>query len=133
MSEPHDGEESMKYLCLVYHEEGRMAALSAAVRAELMRETVEVQRQLRCNGYEIASALLQPGSAAATIRVRGTTLAISEGSVAGTQEHLGGFYLIEARDFNDALRIAARLPPARIGSVEIRPVQEPWPEANADG
>jgi hypothetical protein len=116
----------MRYLCLVYHEEERIAALSEMIQAELTRETLEFRDQLRQSGYEITSSPLQPTNAAATVRVRDGILAISEGPFAATREQLGGFYLIEARDLNDAIRVASRMPPARFGCIEVRPVQD-WP------
>jgi hypothetical protein len=116
----------MRYLCLVYHEEEKFDALSETVQAELICETIEFRDQLRRGGYEIASSPLQPTKAATTIRVRNGTLTISEGPFAATREQLGGFYLIEARDLNDAIRVASRIPPARVGCIEVRPLQE-WP------
>ena|SRR5215218_1506448 len=114
----------MKYLCLVYHEEAKIDALSETVQAELICETMEFRDHLRRSGYEIASSPLQPVKAATTIRVRDGALAITEGPFAVTHEQLGGFYLIEARDLNDAIRIASRMPPARLGCIEVRPLQE---------
>jgi hypothetical protein len=116
--------DTMKYLCLVYHEEAKIDALAETVQSELICETIEFRDHLRRSGYEIASSPLQPAKAATTIRVRDGTLAITEGPVATTQEQLGGFYLIEARDLNDAIRVASRMPPARIGCIEVRPLQE---------
>lgn len=120
------GGKRMKYLCLVYFEEDKIAGLAETLLAELNCETIVFRDHLRRSGYEIAASPLQPTKSATTIRVRDGTLAISEGPFAPTREQLGGFYLIEARDLNDAIRVASRMPPARVGSIEVRPLQD-WP------
>lgn len=114
----------MRYLCLIYHEEERTDALPDAVREELFCESIQFRQHLRDNGQEIVSSFLQPSAAAATIRVREGKLAITEGPFARTREQLGGFYLIEARDLNDAIRLASYMPPARVGCIEVRPLQD---------
>jgi hypothetical protein len=114
----------MKYLCLVYHEEERIDALPASEHDHLVQEECDYRAELGRSGYHIASSPLQSVQSATTIRVRSGKLAITDGPVAETREQLGGFYLIEARDLNEAIRVAARIPPARLGCVEVRPLRE---------
>jgi len=106
----------MKYLCLVYGEEGKIAAMPDD-------ECMAFDSTLRSRGQCVASEALQPASTATTIRMRGGKLSISDGPYAETKENLAGFYLIEARDLNEAIQIAAQIPPARVGSIEVRPVR----------
>jgi hypothetical protein len=114
----------MKYLCLVYQEEAKIDALPTSEYNELIHEDLDYRNELGRCGYHIASAPLQSVQSATTIRVRNGKLAITDGPFAETREQLGGFYLIEARDLNDAIRVAAKMPPARIGSIEVRPLRE---------
>jgi hypothetical protein len=107
----------MKYLCLVYAEE---AALDAIADAECMDYGKEMERA----GQRIAAEALQPVHTATTLRVRDGRLSITDGPFAETKEQLAGFYLIEADDLDAAIRIAAGIPPARVGSIEVRPVRE---------
>ncbi|MFZ5722198.1 MAG: YciI family protein [Pseudomonadota bacterium] len=106
----------MKYLCLVYGEEERIAAMDD-------HDCLAVDRALREGGHCIASEALQPVSTATTVRVRGGRLSISDGPFAETKEALAGFYLIEARDLNEAIQLAAKIPPAQVGCIEVRPVR----------
>ncbi len=114
----------MKYLCLVYHDEATLAALPEREYDAIVDEVLAYREELRASGHYITSAPLQPVHTATTIRVRHGTLAITDGPSAETTEQLGEFYLIEARDLNDAIRVASRMPPARIGSIEVRPIKE---------
>jgi hypothetical protein len=122
-------EESLhvKYLCLVYEEEAKVDALpeceSSTIRDEELDYLEELQRSGRC----LASARLQPAETAATIRVHNGSVFISDVPAAGTKERLGGFHLIDARDLNDAIRIAAKLPWARLGWIDVRPLEECHP------
>ena len=106
----------MKYLCLVYGEEAAMAAMDD-------RECLAFDQSIRDSGHCVASEALQPVASATTVRVRNGRLSVSDGPFAETKEALAGFYMIEARDLNEAIQIAARIPPAAVGSVEIRPVR----------
>lgn len=110
----------MKYLCLVYGEETLMAGIPDA-------ECAEWGQTLDANGKYIAAEALQPVETAATVRVRGGEVSVTDGPFAETKEQLAGFYLIDADDLDEALRIAARIPPARIGSIEVRPIRELTP------
>lgn len=114
----------MKYLCLVYHEEAKIDALPRSEYDAIMAEVLAYRQELRESGHYITSSPLQPVGAATTIRVRGGKVTISDGPFAETREQLGGFYLIEASDLNDAIRVATRMPPARLGSIEVRPLKE---------
>ena len=113
----------MRYLCLVYIEPAKLQALSQGELAELNAEAVAFDEELRRSGHYVAASALEPVEAATTLRVRDGRLSITDGPFAETKEHLGGFVLIEARDLNEAMHVAARIPPARIGSIEVRPVR----------
>jgi len=107
----------MKYLCLVYMEERKLHAVPD-------RECVACGEGLRNGGQLIAAEALQSIETATTVRVRNGKVSVTDGPFAETKEQLAGFYLIEARDLNDAIQVAAKIPPAREGSVEVRPVRE---------
>jgi hypothetical protein len=113
----------MKYLCLVYFEQKVLDDLSASEDAALARESIAYDDDLRRNGHYIASAALQPVRSATTVRMRGDKLSMTDGPFAETREIMGGFIYIDARDLNEALRIAGNIPMARLGSIEVRPVQ----------
>lgn len=107
----------MKYLCLVYGEESLMATVDDA-------ECVASNESLQREGKRIAAEALHPVNTATTVRVRDGGVSITDGPFAETKEQLAGFYLVDADDLDDAIRIAAKIPAARIGSVEVRPVRE---------
>jgi hypothetical protein len=106
----------MKYLCLVYGEEGAMARVDDI-------HCLDFDRSVRESGHCIASEALEPVSTAVTVRVRKGKVTVTDGPFAETKEMLAGFYLIEARDLEEATRIAARIPPAEVGSIEVRPIR----------
>jgi hypothetical protein len=114
---------TMKYLCLAYEEESKLNALSRSEWDSLRRETLAYVEELRQKGYLISAEPLQSVRTAATVRVRDGKLSITDGPFAETRETLGGFFLVEARDLNEAVRIASRWPSARLGSIEVRPVE----------
>lgn len=114
----------MKYLCLVYHEEAVIDALPKSEFDTIVSDTIAYCDELRRSGHYIASDALEYVQAATTIRVRNGKVSITDGPFAETKEQLGGFYIIEARDLNDAIRIASLMPPARRGSIEVRPIRE---------
>ena len=107
----------MKYLCLVYLEGSKMHAVPDT-------ECKACGDGFRSRGMLVAAEALQPIETATTVRVRGGQLSVTDGPFAETKEQLAGFYLLEARDLNEAIQAAAKIPPAREGSVEIRPVRE---------
>jgi len=104
----------MKYLCLVYGEEARISAMDD-------QECLEYDAGLRESGRCVASEALEPVATATTVRVRNGRTSVSDGPFAETKEQLGGIFLIEATDLNDAIRVAAKIPTARWGSIEVRP------------
>ena len=106
----------MKYLCLVYLDENRLHELPD-------EDCVEYDASIRESGHCIASEALQSVQTATTVRVRNGKMSITDGPFAETKEQLAGFYMIEARDLNEAIQIASKIPPARVGSVEVRPVR----------
>ena len=117
----------MKYLCLVYHEEAMMDALPEREHDAITDDVLAYREELRQNGHYLASSPLQSVRTATTIRVRNGKLAVTDGPFAETKEQLGGFYLIDARDLNEAIRVASKMPPARIGCIEVRPLKELTP------
>lgn len=106
----------MKYLCLVYLDEKRLAEVPDS-------ECVAYNATLRTDGRCLASEALQSAHTATTVRVRNGQVSITDGPFAETKEQLAGFYLVEARDLNEAIQIAAKIPPARVGCIEVRPVR----------
>jgi len=117
----------MKYLCLLHLEEKKLAALTAADQERLMAECAAYNEELRKGGHYVASNALEAADTATILRVRGANVTITDGPYAETKEQLGGYLLMEARDLNEALHLAARLPPGRLGSIEVRPVKEAKP------
>lgn len=116
----------MKYLCLVYFEESKLHNVPESPEDE---ECVAYDQGLREQGHVLASEALEPVSTATTVRVRDGRSSVTDGPFAETKEQLGGFHLIEARDLDEAIRIASGIPSARIGSIEIRPIRRlPVPE-----
>ena len=115
----------MKYLCLVYSEESKLHALPESPRDS---ECMAYADSLRGNGRMLAGHALAPVATATTVRVRNGVVSITDGPFAETKEQLAGFYLIEARDLNEAIQVAAKIPPARVGSIEVRPVRELQPD-----
>ncbi len=111
----------MKYLCLVYFDEKKLHAVPESPEDE---ECHAYDQELRERGYVIASEALAPVETASTVRVNDGQTSVTDGPFAETKEQLGGFYMIEARDMNEAIQVAARIPAARIGCVEVRPVRE---------
>jgi hypothetical protein len=111
----------MKYLCLVYCDEATLHSSPDSPRDE---ECLAYAEGLHSNGHMLAAEALQPVSTATTVRMRSGKMLITDGPFAETKEQLAGFYLVEARDLNEALQVAARIPAARVGCVEVRPVRE---------
>jgi hypothetical protein len=111
----------MKYLCVVYVDERAFAAMSESELAALDEASLANDEELRRSGHLILAQALQPVATATTIRVRNGRMAATDGPFAETTEQLGGFAFIEARDLNEAIRIAGRMPMAKVGSIEVRP------------
>jgi hypothetical protein len=114
----------MRYLCLVYIEEGKLAALSKDAFATLVSDALDYADELKRGGHWLAHDALQPVSAAVTVRRHDGKVSVHDGPFAETKEQLGGFILIEARDLNEAIQLASRIPMTRIGSIEVRPVAD---------
>jgi hypothetical protein len=112
----------MRYLCLVYADEARVNGMSQQEIDALIDETAANNEELRASRQLILAQALEQVDEAMTVRVRDGRLSVTDGPFAETNEQLGGFVLIEARDLNEALQIAGRIPSARLGSVEVRPV-----------
>ncbi len=112
----------MKYLCLIYDQESTLQAMSEAEGSAFMGEYGTFTQELIGAGKMLGGEELSPVSTATTIRIRNGVLTTTDGPFAETKEQLGGFYLIDATDLNDAIRIASRIPSARIGSIEVRPI-----------
>jgi len=115
----------MKYLCLVYQDEARLAALPDADLDELVAGCLGWVQELERHGQHVFSAGLQAASTATSLHMRDGRVLATDGPFTETKECLGGFTVFEARDLNEALHIASRLPAARTGTVEVRPVLDP--------
>ena len=114
----------MKYLCLIYDEEKALSGMSKAEADAFMGEYFAFTEGIKKSGHYLAGEALKPVHTATTVRVRNGKMSTTDGPFAETKEQLGGFYMIEARDLNDAIQIASKIPSARIGSIEVRPVQD---------
>jgi len=106
----------MKYLCLVYGEESEIARMDDM-------KCLDFDMSIRNSGHCIASEALEPVETATTVRVRNGRISITDGPFAETKEQLAGFYMIEARDLDEAISIASKIPPAAVGSIEVRPIR----------
>jgi hypothetical protein len=107
----------MKYLCLVYLEESKLSAVPDS-------ECKAYGEGLRSNGRWLGAEALQSVQTATTVRVRNDKVSVTDGPFAETKEQLAGFYLVDAKDLNEAIQLASKIPPARVGSIEVRPVRE---------
>jgi len=114
----------MKYLCLAYEEEQKLNNLSEGEWQVLRQETLDYVEALRASGHLLDARPLRSATTASTLRVRNGKLQVTDGPFAETKEQIGGFFLIEASDREEAVRIAAKWPSARLGSIEVRPVDE---------
>jgi hypothetical protein len=115
-------EIAMRYVCLVYGEEAKLNKRSQNEIDRIIDEVDATNEELRASGNLVLAEALEQIAGATTVRVRNGKLSATDGPFAETTEQLGGFILIEARDLNEAIRIAGRIPGARLGSVEVRPV-----------
>jgi hypothetical protein len=114
----------MKFLFLIYHDEAVLDAMSDAEMQALVDRALEYDDEIRASGHYLVSNALERGRTARTIRVRDGKVSGTDGPFAETKEQLGGFFLIEAKDLDEACAVAARFPPARIATIEVRPVRE---------
>ena len=114
----------MKYMLLIYDEEQAWAKLSEAERQQIYGEYGQFSQQIKSSGQYVTGAQLQPISAATSVRVRNGKRLLTDGPFAETREQLGGYYLVDAKDLDEALGVAARIPSARLGTIEVRPLVE---------
>ena len=112
----------MQYMLLIYGEEGAWDALTEAERASVYQEYSQLSRDLRTQGKLLSGEELQPVATATTVQVRNGDAIVSDGPFVETKEALGGFYLIEADSLDEAIEWAGRIPSARTGTIEVRPV-----------
>ena len=115
----------MQYLLLIYDNEANIAKLSESEGAAVYQEYARFTQSIQQSGNHRAGHQLQPVATATTVRTRDGKRVVTDGPFAETREQLGGFYMIEAKDLDEALSIAERIPPARWGSVEVRPLVPP--------
>ena len=113
----------MKYLCLIYDDEKMWPSMPKAEAETMMGEYFAFTEAVKQSGHYVGGNALQPTSTATCVRVRQGKTTTTVGPFAETKEQLGGYYLIEARDLNDAIQVAARIPGAKMGTVEVRPIQ----------
>lgn len=114
----------MKYLCLIYDEEKKMAGMSKEEGEAFMGEYFAFTEGIKKSGHFLGGEALQPVATATTVRLRNGKVSTTDGPFAETKEQLGGFYFIDAKDLNDAIHVAAKIPSARYGTIEVRPVVE---------
>src|SRR5690349_16957777 len=112
----------MKFLCLIYDEEKKWATLSKAEVETVMAEYRAFTDSIKKSGHYIGGDRLQATATAKTVRIRNGKTSKTDGPFAETKEQLGGYYLIDAKDINDATEVASRIPSARLGSIEVRPL-----------
>jgi hypothetical protein len=115
----------MRYLCLVYMDDGVLGRLSPSELTQLNVDSVDYDVELKRSGRFLTAEALQGVESATCVRVRNGKVSTTDGPFAETKEHLGGFILVEARDLNDAIRIASGIPLARLGAtIEVRPIYQ---------
>ena len=114
----------MRYLCLIYDDESNWGTMSKEQADAMMGEYFSFTEDIKKNGQHLGGEALQPTETATTVRVRNGKISTTDGPFAETKEQLGGYYLINAKDLNEAIQVAARIPSARLGSVEVRPIME---------
>jgi len=114
----------MKYLCLIYDAEQKLNEMPKSEADGFMGEYFAFTEGIKKSGHYLGGEALQPIQTATTVRIRNGKMATTDGPFAETKEQLGGYYLINARDLNDAIQVASKIPSARLGSVEVRPIME---------
>ena len=121
----------MKYLCLIYENEKAWETMPRSESEAIMNEYFSFTEGIRRSGQYVAGEALQPTQTATTVKVRNGKVSTTDGPFVETKEQLGGFYMIEAKDLNEAIQVAAKIPSARSGGIEIRPVVDFSAEAAA--
>jgi len=114
----------MKYLCLIYHDEKQLAAMPEAEMSALNARHLEFNDGLVDSGHFIEAEALRPAADTACVRVRNGRTSVTDGPFAETKEMVAGFYFIEARDLNEAIQVASRIPSAPLGTIEVRPCRD---------
>ena len=114
----------MKYLCLIYSDQTIWPKLPKSDMDNMISEYGDFTESIKKSGHYLGGNPLQPTDTATTLRVRNGKLSTTDGPFAETKEQLGGYYLVEARDLNDAIQVASRIPAAANGSIEVRPIME---------
>jgi len=114
----------MQYLCLIYDDESTGARMTKEEGQAIMGEYFAFTDNIKKSGHYVGGNPLQPTKTASTVRVRQGKISTTDGPFAETKEQLGGYYLIEAKDLNDAIQVASKIPAARTGSVEVRPIMK---------
>ncbi|HEV2750912.1 MAG TPA: YciI family protein [Gemmatimonadales bacterium] len=114
----------MKYLCLIYEDEKLWQSMPKTDTEKVYGEYFAFTDSITKSGHYVGGNPLQPTNTATTVRVRNGKVSTTDGPFAETKEQLGGYYLVEAKDLNDAIHVAARIPGARLGSIEVRPIME---------
>ncbi len=114
----------MKYLCMIYTEESQLGKIPKDQMDSMIKEYMAFTEDIKKSGQYIGGNPLQPTQTATTVRVRQGKISTTDGPFAETKEQLGGYYLINAKDLNEAIQVAARIPGARVGSIEVRPIME---------
>ena len=121
----------MQYMCLIYEQESQWAKMSEAEKGAMYTDYYKFSDEIKKSGHWVAGDPLEPTHTATTVRVRNGKAQTTDGPFAETKEQLGGYYIIEAKDLDEAVAIAGRIPGARIGSIEVRPLMVVPPTLDA--
>ena len=114
----------MRYLCLIYEDEKNWGTMPKEQADAMMGEYFAFTEGIKKSGHYVGGEALQPTQSASTVRVRNGKVSTTDGPFAETKEQLGGYYLINAKDLNDAIQVASKIPSSRLGSIEVRPIME---------
>jgi hypothetical protein len=114
----------MKYMLLICDDEKAWGKYTEAEQKQMMSEYGQLSAQLKANGQYLAGSQLKPAASATSVRIRGGKRLLTDGPFAETREQLGGYYLVEAKNLDEAIEIAAKIPAARTGTIEVRPLVE---------
>ena len=114
----------MKFMLIVHHDEEAFSKIEKEKRQQMLAESVELTHQLHATGQYVHASPLQPAATAVMVRVREGKPLVTDGPFIETREQIAGYFLIDAKDFDEAIGIATRVPGARIGTVEVRPLKE---------
>lgn len=114
----------MRYLCLIYEDQTLWEKMPKADAEKVYGEYFAFQDAIQKSGHYVGGEALQPTHTATTVRVRNGKVSTTDGPFVETKEQLGGYFLVEAKDLNDAIQVASRIPGARLGSIEVRPIMD---------